>query len=33
MTFDTQTKDSTLENLLKEVPRQIESLRSIRRLF
>ena len=26
MTFDTQTKDSTLENLLKEVPRQIESL-------
>ena len=33
MTFDTQTKDSTLENLLKEVPRQIESLRSIRETF
>ena len=33
MTIDTQTKISSLDKLLKEVPRQIESLRSMRETF
>ena len=33
MTIETQTKDSALETLLDDIPRQIESLRSVRETF
>ena len=33
MTIETQTKDSALETLLDDIPRQIESLRSARETF
>ncbi len=33
MTIETQTKETTLGNLLKDIPRQIESLRSVRETF
>lgn len=33
MNTETQTKETTLDNLLKDIPRQIESLRSVRETF
>ena len=33
MTIETQTRDIALETLLKDIPRQIEKLRSVRETF
>ena len=33
MTIETKTKDIALETLLKDIPRQIENLRSVRETF